>query len=205
MGALEKFLHGHPVQTPILVKAALAHAQFETIHPFLDGNGRVGRLLITLLLVAEGVLDRPLLYPSLYLKTHRDVYYDYLQRVRTEGIWEEWISFFLDGIAESAESTISTTKAIVELIDTDRQRIQKLGRSANTASLVHDDLTKFIVGRPGEIAKSIGMSEPPVYQALEHLERLGIARETTGRQRGRIYAYDRYLALLNEGTTDPYR
>lgn len=204
MGALEKFLHDDPVKTPILVKAALAHAQFETIHPFLDGNGRVGRLLITLLLVAEGVLDRPLLYPSLYLKRHRDTYYDYLQRIRTEGVWEDWIAFFLDGITESAESTISTTKAIVALIDSDRSRIQGLGRSANTASLVHDDLTKHIVGRPGQIARSIGMSEPPVYNALEHLERLGIVRETTGRQRGRLYAYDGYLALLNEGTTDPY-
>jgi hypothetical protein len=97
-----------------------------------------------------------------------------------------------------------TTKEIVRLIEADRQLIQSLGRSANTASLVHDDLIRFVIGRPGEIAKSIGMSEPPVYQALEHLERLGIARETTGRQRGRLYAYDRYLALLNEDTTDPY-
>jgi Fic family protein len=204
MGSLEKFLNGVPTQTPVLVKAALAHAQFETIHPFLDGNGRVGRLLITLLLVAEGVLDRPLLYPSLYLKQYRDVYYERLQRIRTHGAWEEWIGFFLDGIAVSAESTISTTKAIVRLVEADRQRIQGLGRSANTASRVHDDLIKFVIGRPGEIAESIGMSEPPVYQALEHLERLGIARETTGRQRGRIYAYDRYLALLNEDTTAPY-
>jgi Fic family protein len=204
MGDLEKFLHDDPVQTPILVKAALAHAQFETIHPFLDGNGRVGRLLITLLLVSEGVLDRPLLYLSLYLKQNRDVYYDHLQRVRSEGAWEQWLGFFLDGITAAANSTIVTTKAIVELIENDRRRIQDLGRGAHTALLVHADLTKYVVGRPAQIARSIAMSEPPVYQALERLEQLAIVRETTGRQRGRVYAYDQYLKLLNEDTTEPY-
>src|SRR5215208_5187044 len=113
MSDLEQFMHDEPEPTPILIKAALAHAQFETIHPFLDGNGRVGRLLITLLLVAEGVVDRPLLYLSLYLKRHRDVYYDHLQRIRLDGTWEDWLAFFLDGVIEVAQSTTNTTKRLV--------------------------------------------------------------------------------------------
>ena len=109
MGALELFLHDDPVETPILIKAALAHAQFETIHPFLDGNGRVGRLLITLLLCSQEVLSRPLLYLSLYLKRNRDIYYELLQRVRTDGVWEEWLEFFLEGVIEVADSATQTT------------------------------------------------------------------------------------------------
>lgn len=200
MGALERFLHDDPVKTPILVKAALGHAQFETIHPFLDGNGRVGRLLITLLLVAEGVLDRPLLYLSLYLKRHRDVYYDHLQRIRLEGAWEDWLAFFLDGVIEVAESTTNTTKSLVAMIERDRQRIQDLGRGAATAARVHQRLIAHVVGRPAVVAHELEMSEPPVYQAFARLQELGIAREITGRQRGRIYVYDEYLALLNEDT-----
>ncbi|ADB49443.1 Fic family protein [Conexibacter woesei] len=203
MGKLERFLHGDPVQTPTLVKAALAHAQFETIHPFLDGNGRLGRLLVTLLLIAEGVIDRPLLYLSLYLKQHRDVYYDRLQRVRTEGAWEDWLVFFLDGVTEVAQSTTETTRRLVSLIEADRRRIHALGRGAATAARVHDELTAGVVGRPADVAARIGRSEPPVYQAFARLEELGIAREVTGRRRGRVYVYDSYLSLLNEGTTTP--
>jgi Fic family protein len=201
MGALERFLHDEPGPTPILIKAALAHAQFETIHPFLDGNGRLGRLLITLLLVAEGVLTRPFLYLSLYFKQHRDLYYDHLQRVRTEGAWEDWLGFFLDGVIEVAETTAATTKRIVEMVERDRRRLQDLGRGAATAARVHDYLARRIVGRPAWVANGIEMSEPPVYQALARLEQLGIAREITGRQRGRIYVYDEYLAIVNEDTT----
>ena len=200
MGALEKFLHDDPVKTPILIKAALGHAQFETIHPFLDGNGRLGRLLITLLLIAEGVLDRPLLYLSLYLKRHRDVYYDHLQRIRLEGAWEDWLAFFLDGVVEVAESTTETTKRLVEMIGRDRRRIQQLGRGAATAARVHDRLIAHVVGRPAFVADELDMSEPPVYQAFSRLQELGIARETTGRQRGRVYVYDEYLTLLSEET-----
>lgn len=201
MGALERFLHDDPVRTPVLVKAALAHAQFETIHPFLDGNGRLGRLLVTLLLIAEGVIDRPLLYLSLYLKRHRDAYYEHLQRVRTHGEWEPWLGFFLDGVTEVARSTTDTTRRLVRLIEADRRRIHALGRGAATATLVHEQLIAEVVGRPAEVAERIGRSEPPVYQAFARLEELGIAREVTGRQRGRAYVYDSYLALLNEGTT----
>jgi len=200
VGALERFLHDDPVKTPILIKAALSHAQFETIHPFLDGNGRVGRLLITLLLIAEGVLDRPLLYLSLYLKRHRDIYYDHLQRVRLEGAWEDWLTFFLEGLTEVAESTTQTTKHLVAMIERDRRRIQQLGRGAATAARVHDRLIAHVVGRPAVVASELGMSEPPAYQAFARLEKLGLAREITGRQRGRIYVYEEYLQLLNADT-----
>jgi Fic family protein len=203
MSRLERFLHDDPAPTPILVKAALAHAQFETIHPFLDGNGRLGRLLITLLLIAEGVVERPLLYLSLYLKRYRDVYYDHLQRIRTEGAWEEWLRFFLDGIVHVAESTTDTTRRLVRLIDDDRERIRHIGRGAATAGRVHEHLVRNVVGRAGWVAQDIGMSEPPVYQAFSRLEQLGIVREVTGRQRRRLYVYDQYLTLLNEGTTEP--
>jgi Fic family protein len=133
MGALELFLYDDPVETPILIKAALAHAQFETIHPFLDGNGRVGRLLITLLLCSQGVPSKPLLYLSLYLKQNRDTYYEHLQRIRTDGAWEEWLEFFLDGVIEVADSATDTTKRIIQMVERDRQKLTKLGRGSSTA------------------------------------------------------------------------
>ena len=200
MGALERFVNDRPLPTPVLIKAALAHAQFETIHPFLDGNGRLGRLLVTLLLVADGVLRQPLLHLSLYLKRHRDDYYDHLQRTRTEGAWEAWLRFFLDGVTEVATATTKTTTDLVALVEGDRQRVQQLGRASATAVRVHDRLVREIVGRPADIAGALGLSEPPVYQALSRLEDLGIVREITGRRRGRVYAYDQYLALLNADT-----
>lgn len=206
MAQLEKFLHDEvkgAEPTPILIKAALAHAQFETIHPFLDGNGRLGRLLITLLLVADGVLKRPLLYLSLYLKQNRQAYYDYLQRIRTHGAWEEWLSFFLEGIIEVAEATTATTKSLVEMIERDRQMIHGFGRSAFTALRVHDLASRVVVFRPPAAATVLGLSDPPVYAAVRRLEEAGILREVTGRQRGKLYVYDEYLARLNEGTTEP--
>lgn len=200
MGALERFLHDEPGPTPILLKAGLAHAQFETIHPFLDGNGRIGRLLITLILCSAGVLERPLLYLSLYLKQHREVYYQHLQTVRTDGAWEEWLAFFLDGVIEVAESTTATTARIVALIEHDRRRIAELGRGAATALRLHEVVARSVVVRPPRAAAELELSEPPVYQAARRLEELGVLREVTGRQRNRIYAYDAYLAILNEGT-----
>ena len=203
MAKLEKFLHNDPEPTPILVKAALSHAQFETIHPFLDGNGRVGRLLITLLLVEDGVLKRPLLYLSLYLKQNRDDYYDYLQRVRTEGDWEGWLRFFLEGVVEVAEATTATTGELVHMIERDRKAIHGFGRGAPTALRLHDLASRVVVFRPTVAAKILGLSDPPVYAAVRRLEEHGILREVTGRQRGKLYVYDEYLARLNEGTTEP--
>lgn len=206
MAQLERFLHDEvkgAEPTPLLIKAAIAHAQFETIHPFLDGNGRLGRLLITLLLVADGVLKRPLLYLSLYLKQNREAYYDYLQRIRSHGAWEEWLSFFLEGIIEVAEATTATTKSLVEMIERDRQMIHGFGRSAFTALRVHDLASRVVVLRPPGTATALGLSDPPVYAAVRRLEEAGILREVTGRQRGKLYVYDEYLARLNEGTTEP--
>lgn len=202
MSDLEKFLHDQPVATPVLIKAALAHAQFETIHPFLDGNGRVGRLLITLLLCSQGALKRPLLYLSLYLKRNRDAYYDHLQRVRTDGAWEDWLRFFLDGVIEVAESTTDATRRIVAMIERDRPVIHGMGRGAATAHRVHDLAARYVVVRPSATARALELTDPPVYNAISRLEEAGILREMTGRQRGKIYVYDQYLSLLNEGA-DP--
>lgn len=200
MSALERFLHDDPEPTPILLKAALAHAQFETIHPFLDGNGRVGRLLITLLLCSHGVMRRPLLYLSLYFKRNREQYYDHLQRVRTEGAWEDWVRFFLEGIVEVAESTTDTTQRLVSMVERDRQRIHAFGRAAATAHRVHDLATRFVLVGAAQTAQHLSLTEPPVYAAISRLEQAGILREVTGRRRGKLYAYAEYLDILNEGT-----
>jgi Fic family protein len=200
LGLLEKFLHDDPVQTPILVKAALAHAQFETIHPFLDGNGRVGRLLITLLLCAEQkVLSRPLLYLSLYLKENRDEYYDALQRTRTDGAWEEWLRFFLEGVVSVADSATETTRQIVSLVNEDRRNIQELGRAAGSASRLHEIAVNAIAFNTTEATERLDLTLPTVLNAAGKLEELGILREATGRRRNRLYVYQRYLNLLAEG------
>ncbi len=196
MSNLEKFLHDEPERTPVLVKAAIAHAQFETIHPFLDGNGRVGRLLITLLLCSEGVLTQPLLYLSLYLKRHRDAYYEHLQNIRLLGAWEAWLEFFLEGVISVSISATETTRNILQLIERDRRTIHELGRAAATAHRVHELASRRVVLNAGGTARRLGISEPTVYNALSRLEEAGILREATGRRRGRLYVYDGYLALL---------
>ncbi len=200
IAALERFIHDEPQPTPILIKAALAHAQFETIHPFLDGNGRVGRLLITLLLCSEGVMRRPLLYLSLYFKRHREDYYAHLQRVRIAGDWESWLRFFLQGVLEVAESTTHTTRRLVATIESDRRTIHTFGRGAATAHRVHDLAARFIVLGASSAAEQLELTSPPVYAAIDRLERAGILREATGRRRGKLYVYDKYLAILNEET-----
>jgi Fic family protein len=196
MSDLEKFLHDDPEPTPILVKAALAHAQFETIHPFLDGNGRVGRLLITLLLCSENVLQQPLLYLSLYFKQNRDAYYDHLQRVRVEGAWEDWLEFFLEGVSAVAGSATTTARSIREQIEKDRDVIHDLGRGAASALRVHELAGRRIVLTAGGTARILGLSVPTVNAALARLEDAGVLREVTGRKRGRVFVYHAYLALL---------
>jgi Fic family protein len=196
MSDLEKFLHDDPEPTPILVKAALAHVQFETIHPFLDGNGRVGRLLITLLLCSEMVLQQPLLYLSLYFKQNRDAYYDHLQRVRTEGAWEAWLEFFLEGVIAVASSATETARRIRQLVESDRSKVHGLGRGAASALRVHEFAGRRIALTAGGTAELLGLSVPTVNGALARLEQAGILREVTGRRRGRIFVYDAYLALL---------
>ena len=200
MGDLETFLHDRPGPTPTLMKAALAHAQFETIHPFLDGNGRVGRLLVTLLLCAEDkILSQPLLYLSLYLKANRDEYYTRLQRIRTHGDWEAWVAFFLRGVIDVAASATMTTRRIVTLVESDRKKILELGRAVGSASPLHDLLARDIVFTIPGASRQLGFSEVTIAKAAAHLERLGVAREVTGRSRNKLYAYTEYLSLLSEG------
>lgn len=203
MGDLEKFLHNQPERTPTLLKAALAHVQFETIHPFLDGNGRLGRLLIALLLVSEGVLSEPLLYLSLYLKTHRATYYDLLQRVRMDGDWEAWAEFFMRGIRETAEGATTTAHRLAALSKEDRERIQTLGRVSGSALRVHYALQQHPIQTIASASERTGLTVPTVTTALKLLESAGIVRELTGKQRGRVFGYDGYLKILNEGTTTP--
>lgn len=201
MSDLEKFLHDRPMRTPILLKAALAHAQFETVHPFLDGNGRLGRLLVVLLLSGEGqVLSKPLLYLSLYLKRNRDEYYERLQRVRTHGEWEEWVRFFLEGVIEVADSAAETTRRLLALVERDRRRIQTLGRAAGTAARLHEIAVREIVFRIPESARRLETSEVTVGNASRNLESLGIVRETTGRRQNKRFVYADYLAIIEEGT-----
>lgn len=204
MGLLEKFLHDDPLKTPLLIKAALAHVQFETIHPFLDGNGRLGRLLITLLLCAEGALARPLLYLSLYFKTHRNVYYELLQRVRTDGAWEAWLEFFLNGVIDTTEQATHSAQRILELFAGDRARVEKLGRPAASALRLHQLLQERAITSIRGAAKNLSLSQPTVIASIKHLERLGMVREQTGRRRNRLFVYDQYLKILSEGT-EPLR
>lgn len=200
MARLERWIHNEPEPSPVLVKAALAHAQFETIHPFLDGNGRVGRLLVTLLFCAEGVLREPLLYLSLYLKRRRSDYYDQLQRVRTEGDWEAWLDFFVRGVRETAEGAVATAKRLVALFDADRHRIQALGRAAGSALRVHDALKHRPLAGIGALARLSKLSEPTVASALTSLGKLHIVQEVTGRRRAKVFSYVSYMKVLSEGT-----
>jgi Fic family protein len=199
MGQLELFLHADTPDVPTLIKTGLAHVQFETIHPFLDGNGRLGRLLITFLLCERGVLREPLLYLSLFLKTHRRDYYDLLQRVREQGDWESWIAFFLTGVRDTATQAAETARRILALFTADRAKIEALGRSTASALRVHLMLqSKPMLSIP-EAAKRLDLTQPTVTKALGNLSRVGIVKEITGRQRGRIFTYDAYLTILSEG------
>lgn len=200
MGALDTWLHDKPERTPALVKAALAHVQFETIHPFLDGNGRVGRLLVTLLLCAEEVLREPLLYLSLYLKRNRDTYYALLDRVRSAGEWEEWLGFFADGVRESASGAVGTARRLVKLAEADRERISSLGRAAGSAIRIHHAMQERPVVNTSQIAKRTKLSMPAITRVLAALESIGVVREITGRRRNRVFSYDGYVKILSEGT-----
>jgi len=200
LDSLERFLHDEEHKLPILVEAGLVHVQFETIHPFLDGNGRLGRLLITLLLCAKGALREPLLYLSLYFKSNRDRYYELLQRVRTHGAWEEWLAFFLEGTEITARSAAEAAKQILTLFAKDRDRIQTIGRAASSAFRVHEYLQKKPLVGIGVVAEALKLSIPTVTGALDHLVRLGIAKEVTGKRRARVFGYSRYLKILSEGT-----
>lgn len=203
LGRLEMFLHDQPARTPTLIKAALAHVQFETIHPFLDGNGRLGRLLVTFLLCAEGALSEPLLYLSLYLKQNRTQYYDLLQKVRMEGDWEEWLRFFLLGVETTAMQAASTAQRILTIFERDRLVCETVGRSAGTVLRIHHFTRRSPVFRLPVVAHALKISFPTATAGIQTLQKLGIVKEVTGRGRDRVYTYSEYLAVLNEGTEIP--
>ena len=200
MSDLERFLHASAPGISTLLRAGLAHVQFETIHPFLDGNGRVGRLLITLLLYHYEVLDQPLLYLSLYFKQHRQRYYELLDTVRRNGDWEAWLVFFLDGVAQTVAAAVSTAQRLQSLFQQDQARIQEQGRAASSALRVHQALKERPVRSVPETAAHAGLSFPAAANAMRTLERAGIVHELTGRKRNRLFAYDRYVSIISEGT-----
>jgi Fic family protein len=203
MTALERFLHADDDGLPVLVRAGLSHVQFETIHPFLDGNGRVGRLLITLLLCHAGVLRDPLLYLSLYLKERRPEYYRLLDAIRREGDWEEWLAFLLEGIRLTAAGAVDTAQRLSTLFRDDRTKIESQGRRAGSALRVHEAIKARPILSMPEICRTTGLSFPAASSAMQLLVDTAVARELTGKRRNRLFVYDRYLGILNEGTALP--
>jgi Fic family protein len=200
MADLERFLHAMDDGLPFLCRAALAHVQFETIHPFLDGNGRVGRLLITFLLCHAGVLRDPLLCLSLYFKEHRKEYYAHLDLVRREGDWEAWLAFLLEGVRATATLAIDTAQRLTKMFQEDQDRINDCGRRAASALRVHEAIKARPILPLGDICSTTKLSFPAASAAMDLLMEVGIAREMTGRRRNRLFVYDRYLSILAEGT-----
>ena len=197
MKHLERYLNDEPQPTPPLLKAALGHVQFETIHPFLDGNGRIGRLLIVLQLFADGLLHEPLLYPSLYFKTYRSTYYELLNDVRGSGDWERWLDFFAEGIQVTATQAVDTAHALLALVTADRDLITSLGRATSSALVVHSALQRQPLATSTALVKQTGLTAATVNKSLAHLSELKIVSEVTQRRRGRVFSYARYIKLLN--------
>ena len=200
LGDLEQFIHNDNVQLPLLVKAGLVHVQFESIHPFLDGNGRMGRLLITFMLCNAGVMKQPMLYLSLYLKTHRRTYYESLQQVRETDNWLVWLDFFLNGVAETAEQATEASERIKDLFDVDRQEISDLGRGAAVALQVHEQFQKTPISSIGTIARKLDISIPTATKYINALADRNIVVEMHSKARGKRFAYRTYFNILSEGT-----
>ena len=205
MSKLELFFHDRPKPTSVLLKAALAHVQFETIHPFLDGNGRLGRLLITLLLCDQKVLREPMLYLSLYFKTHRHYYYELLNNVRISGDWEAWLDFFAEAVIVTARQAVETARQLINLSQGDRDKLGALGKAAASAVEVHRVLLVHPIATAGLIVEKTGLTPATVNKSLAHLERLGVVRELTQQRRNRIFSYSRYIDIINQGTDLPAR
>lgn len=203
LGQLELFLHDDPTPTPVLVKAALAHVQFETIHPFLDGNGRLGRLLITLLLCDQEVLSKPMLYLSLYFKTHRQYYYELLNGVRENGDWEAWLDFFAEAVLTTANQAIDTAQRLAELTGHDTEKIAGLQRAAKSALIIYRVLLEQPIVTPQVLVARTGVSAATVNKSLVLLKELGIVKELTGQKRNRLFSYVQYIEILNRGTELP--
>lgn len=194
----ENFLHDKT--QPVLIKAGLAHVQFETIHPFLDGNGRLGRLLITLLLCESGILTEPILYLSLYLKQNRETYYDLLQQVRLDGRWEIWLEFFLEGISASAKQALNTETEINKLFEDDLAKIGSLGRARFSCQQALDYLKRLPQVSVKLLSQELGMSAPTARSSLKHMVELGILEEIRGKKKDKLYVYRKYLDILEDGT-----
>ena len=205
MSKLELFLHDQPEPTPVLLKAALAHVQFETIHPFLDGNGRLGRLLITLLLCSRSVLREPMLYLSLYFKTHRQYYYELLGKVRLTGDWEAWLDFFAEAIIVTATQAVETAQQLLDLSNRDRDKISVLGRAAASTLQVHRALVERPIATSGSLVEKTGITPATVNKALGHLEQLGIVKELTAQKRNRLFSYAGYIEIMSRDTELPGR
>jgi Fic family protein len=203
MGKLELFLHDRPEKTSVLIKAALAHVQFETIHPFLDGNGRLGRLIITLLLCSEKVLKEPMLYLSLYFKTHRQRYYELLNEVRLTGDWEAWLEFFADAVIHTATQAVDTAQQLMRLSAEDGQRITGLKRISGSAHLIHKAMLERPMASPKWIGQKTQLSPATVNACLRELEQIEVVQEVTGQKRNRLYSYVEYIRIMNEGTELP--
>ena len=200
MADLELFLHDKPIKTPALLKAALAHVQFETIHPFLDGNGRLGRLLISLIFCSDRILEDPILFLSLYFKNHRQTYYDLLQAVRITGDWEGWLEFFARAVRETADQCTATAEKTNRLSRADRVKILSLGRIAGSATLVHQELLTHPLTTIGRMSKATGLVPNTVRKIFAAMSEAGIVREITGKRRNRLFAYGELLDTMDEGT-----
>ncbi len=203
LDAFERFIHSEDIRLPPLIKAALLHVQFETIHPFLDGNGRLGRLLITLYLCSQKILQEPILYLSLYFKVRRADYYRLLQEVREQGAWEAWLEFFLDGVKETANQAFESATKIVTLFKTDRERIAAGAERAGTLLRLHELLQTHPFTTAANARDRTGLTLPTINAAIEGLRTMGLIDEITGKQRGRVYSYRAYLDILSEGVLPP--
>ena len=199
-GDFEKFLHDEKVLLPTLIKVAIAHVQFETIHPFLDGNGRLGRLLITFMLCINNLLKEPLLYLSLYFKHHREKYYTLLQNVRKTGDWESWIEFFLTGIYETSNQAFNTAQKIVSLFENDEEHIKKLHKDTAGVLKTYNSLKKHPISNTRKIVKSSQSSLQTVLRSLRVLEEIGLVKELTGKHNNKIFIYKNYISIINQGT-----
>jgi len=195
---LERFINDVPEETDPLIKAALMHVQFETIHPFMDGNGRIGRLLIPLILVEAKVLSEPLLYLSVFFKKHRQTYYQRLNQVRISGDWEAWLLFFADAVAATANQAVTTAQQLNSLRTKDKARLTELGRQAGSANKILDALFEQPIASVNKLIELTGISAATVGKTLEALKRINITKEITGQKRNRVFAYTAYIDILNQ-------
>ena len=201
LGALETFIH-NPSELPVLVQVGLIHAQFETIHPFLDGNGRVGRLLITFLLCQRGILKQPVLYLSHFFRQHRSDYYDRLQAVRDGGDWEGWLAFFLRGVAEVSAVAVDTVRRVLTLREEHRTLVtEQLGRAAANGHRVLDYLYRRPLVSVASVQAITGTAYSSANDLVARLVRIGVLEEVTGNQRNRVFRYGPYLKALEGGET----